>query len=260
MLHSAQLWQGDWYLLAERAAWYAPTRTLVIADLHMGYAASRRAAGWAIPDIGWHPVQQRLSTCLRRLVVREVIIAGDLVEDVHGAGPARELVRWLQSEQVRVRLVPGNHDRELGFLEGLDITSELELGGWKIQHEPHWTPGVPTVSGHVHPVLRLPGWAGWVPCFGTLGRSLILPAFSDDAAGVNVAAYHNLGQLSIWPIAGDKVLPPESVAALVQTRSRSKPVRDKLSGRRCDTRADLQKAVRPAPPGRGNERDPGGRK
>jgi metallophosphoesterase superfamily enzyme len=64
------------------------------------------------------------------------------------------------------------------FADGYD------LAGWRIRHGDQPSADEKSVSGHWHPAVR---WKGRkVPCFLARGQHLILPAFSLDAAGVDV--------------------------------------------------------------------------
>ncbi len=59
------------------------------------------------------------------------------------------------------------------------------LGRWHIVHGDEQLPDGPVVQGHEHPIARWEERVGG-PCFLVAKRRLILPAFSPDAAGVNV--------------------------------------------------------------------------
>ena len=82
-------------------------------------------------------------------------------------------------------LVPGNHDR------GLD-TAAMPLfpdgycleGAWHIVHGDQPIEHSHTVMGHWHPAIRQ--HRRKLPCFLARDHHLILPAFSLDAAGVDV--------------------------------------------------------------------------
>ena len=174
----------EWKLTPWRAAVHLPSATAVLADLHLGYAATRRAIGEAVPDCGTAELDERL-VALHHLGVRRLVIAGDLVERGRVNGP--EAAAWVQTQVwcgFELLLVPGNHDADLPTIPGLKVAREPVLvGGWDVRHEPG--PG-PCLAGHLHPVLRLPRYPGSVPCYLWHQGRLILPAQSDDAAGVNV--------------------------------------------------------------------------
>jgi hypothetical protein len=177
----------DWLLTPERAAVHLASRTAVIADVHLGYDAARRAAGEAVPDRGWRGVRRRLESLLARHEVERIVVAGDLVESVRCVDEARQLGSWLASRGVNFWLVPGNHDRGLPPIPGLAVAQgPIRVGRWLVVHEASPGPRVPTVSGHVHPVVR--GADGRSPCFLVGPQHILVPAFSDDAAGVSVTS------------------------------------------------------------------------
>src|SRR5262249_57997794 len=102
----------DWLLTAERAAIHLPTSTAVIADLHLGYAQTRRRGGEALPLPRADEGLAALRGAVANSGVRRLVIAGDLVE----AGPwdavLAELRGWLRATRIELAgIVPGNHDR-----------------------------------------------------------------------------------------------------------------------------------------------------
>lgn len=179
----------EWILTPWRAAVHVPTLTAVLADLHLGYTAARRAVGEAVPDLNHSGWRRRLSA-LRRRGVWRLIVAGDLVERGHVWQAAARWARQQARLGVAVQLLPGNHDAGLPPLAGVELRAEpLQLGRWSIHHAPpiSSTQGACLV-GHLHPALRLTGYPQTVPCFLWRGNTVVLPAQSDDVAGVNVLA------------------------------------------------------------------------
>jgi metallophosphoesterase superfamily enzyme len=166
-----------------------PTSTAVLADLHLGYAAARRAVGEAVPDLDHRGWRRRL-TALQRRGVRRLIVAGDLVER---SCVWQTAARWARQQArlgVAVQLLPGNHDTGLPPLAGVELLVEpLQLGGWLIRHAPPLRPTQEAcLVGHLHPALRLADYPQTVPCFLRRENTVVLPAQSDDVAGANVLA------------------------------------------------------------------------
>jgi metallophosphoesterase superfamily enzyme len=198
----------DWLLTPARAALHTPTATVVIADLHLGYEQARRRAGEAVPARPLSDILSPLSPLIRSRGVRRLAIAGDLFE----AGPDRALAvalrDWCRVQPIElVAVVPGNHDCELSHLADLlPIRSDgYDLGDWRIVHGDGALPEGRVVHGHEHP------WVSWSPqlsaaCYLVGPTRLILPAFSTDAAGVNVLTQRRWGELRCCAIAGGKVL------------------------------------------------------
>jgi metallophosphoesterase superfamily enzyme len=196
----------DWLLTPERAAVHLPTTTAVVADLHLGYAEARRRRGEAVPDVSLEDVLHPLRRACLRCGVRRLVVAGDLFEEKWSDALVGALVEYLAGSGVALAcLVPGNHDRAVP-----DENSRIPvhragvlLGRWRVVHGDGALPTGWLVHGHFHPWLR---WGRVsAPCFLLGRRRIVLPAFSGDAAGVNV-----LGGL--WrgyrcaAIAGEEVL------------------------------------------------------
>jgi metallophosphoesterase superfamily enzyme len=177
---------NDWLLTGLRVAIHVPTAAAVVADLHLGYNACRRGAGEAIPFINLNHQLNPLGIAIKKHGLRQLVIAGDLFE----AGLVPELMaefqHWLADAGVELAaLVPGNHDRGLESSWPL-FPDGFILDGWRIVHgNEEIRTGEPVVHGHVHPAVRLQGRK--FPCFLVGPRRLVLPAYSLDAAGVNVA-------------------------------------------------------------------------
>lgn len=176
----------DWLLTPVRAALHLPTGTLVASDLHLGFGRSRQASGDAVPDVLVAGVLAPLATLVPR-GAKSLLIAGDLFEAGYRRAVADQLLAWCQSVGLTFAgLVPGNHDRNLVERGDFPIHGAgVMLGAWGVRHGDEPLPGTPTISGHEHPCLRLSGRVQ-VPCFLVAPTRIVLPAYSRDAAGVNV--------------------------------------------------------------------------
>jgi metallophosphoesterase superfamily enzyme len=178
---------GDWLLTPSRAAFHVPSRTAVVADLHLDYAAMRQTVGEAVPVIDPQRFWDRLHALVTAYRVDRLVVAGDLVENARCLDTARQLAFWLAGRGIAFELVPGNHDRGLPALPGMTILCHgLQLGGWHIVHEADPSCGSPQVTGHIHPVVRGLGVAGTAACYLVSPQGIVLPAFSDEAAGLDV--------------------------------------------------------------------------
>jgi putative SbcD/Mre11-related phosphoesterase len=159
----------------------------VLADLHLGYDDARRATGEALPAMGWFKLQDRLARLLHHFPCWRLIVAGDLVEHFRHREVAEQLLHWLAARHVELGLVPGNHDRGLPSMPGLQLYPPgLRLGRWRVVHQGALDSEEAYVMGHHHPMLIWPGSGRRVPCYLIRGKRILLPAFSDDAAGLNV--------------------------------------------------------------------------
>ncbi|MCS7045815.1 MAG: metallophosphoesterase [Gemmataceae bacterium] len=179
---------NEWLLTPFRLAVHLPTATAVIADVHLGYREARRAAGDAVPvrPIGEQllPVRQ----ARREYPFRRLAVAGDLFERRAQTGWFHEFLEELAALEVTFAgLVPGNHDRGWQKLAALGpmLPDGLLLGNWRVVHgdvDLQVSPCV--VMGHWHPVARHAGRR--VRCYVVGPQLLVLPAFSEDAAGGDV--------------------------------------------------------------------------
>ncbi len=227
---------GDWLLTPERVAVHLPTRTAVVADLHLGYADARRRRGEAVPH---EPVAEPLEP-LRRLkqqhAVRKLVVAGDLLEDGNCCEALADFLHWLDhNEWELTAVVPGNHDlaAEASLFEkaNLPVSPQgVDLGEWRIVHGAGPLPKAPVVHGHFHPCFRWspkrrvnrPRFARGRfapdaldgPCYLSGPQRLILPAFSKEAAGVNVLPVRYWQTLHCHAIAGHRVLDLGEVSTL----------------------------------------------
>jgi putative SbcD/Mre11-related phosphoesterase len=185
-----------WQLTPEGAAIHAGEQTAVVADLHLGYEWARGAAGDCMFAHSLDETLARLVSLLDRALLTRLIVAGDLVES---SRPCRRtsadvgrLHAWLGARGVRLVIVEGNHDRNLPLRvrNGPRIPSPLPatctVAGWTIGHGHCPLTGTRTISGHHHPVLRCAGVSA--PCFLVGTGRIILPAFSFNPAGCNVAS------------------------------------------------------------------------
>lgn len=207
----------EWNLTAARAAIHLPTATAVVADLHLDYAETRRRRGDAIPIPPLSQVLAPLEWAIRRHRVHRLIVAGDLFEAGFQLDSARAFRRWVDEQGIEfLGIVPGNHDRGLDDGQGiLPVCKEqVCVGGWSIIHGDTTETGCKRVQGHIHPSLRLPTQGVAAPCFLVSDEQIVLPAFSADAAGVNVLGHDEWRHCRCLVIVGSEVLDFGRVADL----------------------------------------------
>lgn len=206
-------WAGErLQLLGERAAHLPDHHTLLVADAHIGKAASFRRLGVPVPEATTAGTLQRLDAALQRSAARRVVFLGDLLHSAHAQrGAARNaFAAWRQRHAaLELVLVRGNHDRKAGDPPaewGLHCVDEpWPLGVLLLRHEPEATPGQPTVAGHVHPGVVLGGRAHdrlRLPCFHLAPMQLLLPAFG-EFTGLHTVA-HRPGE-RVFAVGADRV-------------------------------------------------------
>ncbi|MFT3721471.1 ligase-associated DNA damage response endonuclease PdeM [Pseudorhodoferax sp.] len=195
-------WAGEALaLLPERALWWPARRTLLVADLHLGKAASFRAAGQPVPVGTTQRNLARLDALIARHAPRQLVVLGDFLHAASARTPAllAALADWrARHAALAVTLVRGNHDGHAGDPPpGLDIATVDEphrLGPFACCHHPrpHAMPSTPFVlAGHLHPacVLHGPGRDRLrLPCFVAEAGQAVLPAFGEFTGGWRVEA------------------------------------------------------------------------
>lgn len=191
-------------LLAERALYLPVSRTLLVADVHLGKAVSFRRLGVPVPEATTGATLARLTDALAATQARRLVVLGDLLHSARSAAADTwaEVQRWRDRHaQVDWILVRGNHDRHAGDPPpawGVQCVSEpWPLGdALRLAHHPDAVTGHYVLAGHVHPAvvirgrgpgrLRLPCFhfgrqVGLLPAFGDFTGSHVLAAGPDDA-------------------------------------------------------------------------------
>jgi len=188
--------EAEVVLLSERAVWWPATRTLLVADLHLGKCETIRASGGPMPETVLRSDLSRLAAVIARTEAARLIVLGDLLHAAVGVTPwlIDEVGHWREraSAGVEMVLVPGNHDTRIGAVAGawgLRIAGRsMEEGPFAFCHEPCEREGLYTWSGHVHPLAAIRGHRDSLelPCFWIGRRCGVLPAFSAFTGGVCV--------------------------------------------------------------------------
>ena len=171
----------------QRTLFWPEERTLFVADIHLGKAASFRAAGVPMPTGHSGHDLSRISALLTAYQAIRLVILGDMVHTQTSYTGALErnfeAFRVLHSG-VEMILVRGNHDRHAGdapLAWGLKIVCEpFVLGPFACCHEPGRAGDSGfELAGHFHPAIRLQTAREGVtlPCFWRHTCGIVLPAF-----------------------------------------------------------------------------------
>ena len=174
-------------LLPEKAAFLDESRTLLVADVHIGKAVSFRSLGVPVPHGTTGETLSALSTLARRLDARRIVVLGDFLHSARSLAPATlaTLTRWREDHaSLEVTLVRGNHDSRAGDPParlGIEVVDEpFQLDGLALSHHPRHRPGAYVLAGHLHPCISLHGRAHdrlRLPCFWFGTTVGVLPAF-----------------------------------------------------------------------------------
>ena len=174
-----------WALTPEGAVIHVASDTAIIADVHLGYEWSRAAQGDIIPQHSLTETLDKLTALVAHATIRRLVVAGDLVENrqpcARTARDVRGLVRWLRERAIEPVFLRGNHDP----IRHPPLPSSMMLDGWTILHGDRALPDGPSIFGHHHPALKAGGLVA--PCFLIGVRTIALPAFSPNAAGLDVS-------------------------------------------------------------------------
>jgi DNA ligase-associated metallophosphoesterase len=202
-------------LLVERAVWHAASRTLWVADVHLGKAAAYRTLGQPAPAGTTRGNLDRLTALIDSRRAARLIFLGDLfhARQSYNQSLLMALLEWRERHRdIEVWLVRGNHDRRAGEppaalrIETTDephfsaevegrhhplSAGELVLGGEF---------GRTVLAGHTHPTFRLrgPGRDSMAfPCFALQGRQVVMPAFGEFTGGRRITIAEGEGACAI---------------------------------------------------------------
>lgn len=172
------------------------SRTLVLADVHLGYSWAQRRRGELGP-LADENTRHKIMQVLDELLPDKLLLSGDIV---HAPSPSKPEVEFIEQVLTEIRGkteligIRGNHDRQFS----------KDFGGLGIPLVEEWTEGELTVThgdrlpdrligrlaiGHLHPAIGLEDAAGVkqrIPAFLVAGQVVVLPAFSPFAAGFDV--------------------------------------------------------------------------
>jgi uncharacterized protein len=186
------------WLLPDRAVFFPVNQTLLVADVHIGKAATFRSLGVPVPNGTTRSNLARLTRLLEQTSATTLYILGDFFHGpvANQAGIVDELRLWRRHhDSVQIVLIGGNHDAKSGPIqneigiafERAPLTLMLGQGVFiRLLHEPETIPSdVFSFAGHWHPVQRLMGRvdSARLPCFWQQANQLILPAFGEFTGG-----------------------------------------------------------------------------
>ena len=191
-------------LLPEKAAFLPASRTLLIADAHIGKAVSFRRFGVPVPSGTTRETLRALSALVTRLDVRRIVFLGDFLHSARARAPSTMAVvtQWREAHpRLDLTLVRGNHDSHAGdpppHLRIEAVDEPLDVDGLLLCHFPQPRAEGYVLAGHLHPCVSLTGRAFdrlRLPCFWFGASVGVLPAFGAFT-----------GMHGVRPAAGDRV-------------------------------------------------------
>jgi len=182
-------------LLPEKAALWVDEGILIVADIHIGKAATLQSAGIPVPEGAMQQDLSKLANLIAQLAVERCIIVGDLIHSKSGVTTLVQQIfaDWLATIKCKVDLVFGNHDRFL--IKHLPTSWNLQphhqnlvIGPFCFSHFPEILEDTFVWSGHLHPQFTLQSRNDrlTLPCFQISAQLVILPAFSSFVGGTNI--------------------------------------------------------------------------
>ena len=183
-------------LMPERAAFAPGGKTLFVADLHLGKAATFRAFGAPAPTGVSEETLRRLAELIDTTKPQQVAVLGDFTHARAAMTPGlfESLCAWrTRWSSLAFTIVLGNHDRgaeqfysQCGFSW---VRAPAMIAAIECRHHPidgAYAEGSLALAGHLHPVVRLngPGRDSLrTPCFVVGERQIVLPAFGEFTGG-----------------------------------------------------------------------------
>jgi len=193
-------------LLPEKAAFIASSRTLLVADAHIGKAVSFRALGVPVPRGTTSETLEKATALVARWRARRVVFLGDFLHSArsHALATVAAVTAWREAHaSLEIVLVRGNHDDRAGDPPPhlrIEVVDEPFLtDGYALCHHPRPRAGHYVLAGHLHPCVSLGGRAFdhlRLPCF-----------WFGDAVGVLPAFGAFTGMHPIRAAAGERVFP-----------------------------------------------------
>lgn len=204
-------------LLPEKAVFLPASHTLLVADVHLGKAATFRSLGVPVPQGTTTQTLQTLAGLVSRWQARRVIFLGDFLHaaQAHALPTQAAFRQWRQAgahADLALVLVRGNHDRHAGDPPeawGVKVVEEpWECEGLTLLHHPAAAPANAALclAGHEHPAVHVHGRGRdrlRLPCFYLRNNVLTLPAFGFFTGMHSIVMQP--GDV-VCAIAGDKVM------------------------------------------------------
>lgn len=214
-------------LLAHKAVFMPGTSTLLVADVHLGKAASFRARHFFAPEGMGEFDLNRLTALIEQYKIKRLIILGDLIHAKDGLNTPclANFGHWRSRHSgVEMILVLGNHDRKLklGQWRLTIVNDEMIEPPFVFAHVPDYAFDTAEeldsdsdltlrIGGHIHPYVSLSGKGRQrerLPCFwwrkdSPKKYSLVLPAFGTFTGSYTIAPRN---QDRVFAVAHDTVL------------------------------------------------------
>jgi DNA ligase-associated metallophosphoesterase len=207
-------WAGEaLLLLPERAVWWPARRTLFLADLHLGKAATYRALGQPVPGGTTQENLARLDALVVAHAPLQIVFLGDFLHAAQARTVLATVAAWrARHAEIAMTLVRGNHDSRAGDPPEalrIDVVEEpYLLGPFACCHHPQAHATHFVLAGHLHPACKLHGPGRdsvRLPCFVSDAQQAVLPAFGEFTGGWLMEPapgrrFHAVGGKAVWAL------------------------------------------------------------
>ncbi len=182
------------------------SKTLIIADLHLGYEEALNQKGVLVPKMQFKDIYESLEKILNSIKVEEIVITGDLKHEFGVINRSEwnniiKIIDLLIKYSKRLIIIKGNHDiflpfitrkRNIELLEYYTIDDILICHGDEIINNQDFKKAKTIIIGHEHPAIGFREKAKYesFKCFlkgKYLDKTLIvLPSFNPLTIGTDV--------------------------------------------------------------------------
>ena len=178
-------------------------KTLIIADLHIGYEEHMQKKGVLVPRLQFKNMIKRLDWITKHVVVEQVILNGDVKHEFGTISNQewREVLRlidYFEKKDINIITIRGNHDTILGPIGKRRQLKEIKEYRHKnilITHGDEVPKKLAPIilMGHEHPAIKLreQAKAEKFKCFikGKFKKSVLIvqPSFNTLTTGTDIA-------------------------------------------------------------------------
>jgi len=193
------------------ALYLKDSKTLVIADLHMGFEQALEKQGVLVPRFQFKDMIDRLEQVFAKVKPETVVLNGDLKHEFGGISKQEwqdtmRLFDYLSRKCKKIIVIKGNHDPNIAPMttkKAIEVVPELAIGDIALVHgdSPPKAKAKVILMGHEHPAvsLREKTRAEKFKCFlkGTYKQSvlIVLPSFNTCVEGTDVTKEQVLSPL-----------------------------------------------------------------
>ncbi|MBW2982539.1 metallophosphoesterase [Candidatus Woesearchaeota archaeon] len=153
--------------IVDLALYLTKSKTLIIADSHIGFEESLNKQGLLVPRLHFKDLIQRMEKILKEVKPNTIIINGDIKHELGTISEqewryALRLIDFLSKHCKNLFLIKGNHDKILGPIakkRNIEIADQIIIDDILITHG-HKIIKIPKqvktiIIGHEHPAIGL---------------------------------------------------------------------------------------------------------